>query len=175
MYDFAVMFESETGNTEFIASAIYSALPSENSILLDMKKQSSVPKARMYFIGFGIYNGTYSMNVINLLEEIADRKVAFFVTCGNVPDDTLRDSLKDKIAVWLDDESQFAGIFVCQGRLPEAALERYRQGSNQKVKQTEKISSQLEELQKHPNESDCKNAMLFVHKTLQENKDYFLY
>ncbi len=173
MYDFAVMFESETGNTEFIASAIYSALPSENSILLDLKKQGSVPEARMYFIGFGIYNGTYSMNVINLLEEITDRKAAFFVTCGNVPDDALKNSLEDKIKVWLDDESQFAGIFVCQGRLPEDALEKYRQGSYQKVKQTEKVLSHLEELQKHPDESDCENAILFVRKILQKNKGCF--
>lgn len=173
MYDFVVLFESETGNTEIIASAIYSALPSDNCILLDIKKQAQIPAAKLYFVGFGVHNGTCSMRVVDVLEQITDKKVAFFITCGNTASEEVKNDLTNKVKVWLEYEEQFAGIYVCQGRLSEEALEEYEHANTQVGNniQSQKLKRFLMELQKHPDQKDCEDAMEFVNRIVKDEKN----
>lgn len=173
MYDFVVLFESETGNTEIIASAIYSALPSDNCILLDIKKQRQIPDAKMYFIGFGVHKGTCSIKVVDVLEQITGRRVAFFVTCGSTVDEKVKNSLINEVKVWLEDEEQFAGMYLCQGRLTEEVLEKYKDISKEQIgnkSQLQKMEELINELQKHPDQKDCEDAVEFVYRIIKENE-----
>lgn len=74
MFDFAVLYSSDSGNTEKIASTIFKVLPSNNSVLQKINQQVDVPQANMYFIGFGVHNETCGMNVLDVLEQIRGKK-----------------------------------------------------------------------------------------------------
>lgn len=169
MHDFAVLYSSVSGNTEKIASVIFNALPSDNSVLLNIKQEVDVPQADMYFIGFGVHNETCSMDVLNVLEQIGDKKVVFFATCGRVPNDETKKRLINSVNAWLEDD-QFVGMYLCQGKLPDDLYAQYHEKCKSQIGKTSKaqdILIKLEELQKHPDRADYENAMGFVRQVVQ--------
>lgn len=169
MYDFAVLFLSETGNAGMLAKELYSYLPSDNKVIVDLQQDENIPKASFYFIGFDIRNETCNLKILNLLGEIEEGMIALFATCGQPLTDRSRDQLEGKFNLWIENEDQYAGMFICQGRLPKDSYSRYRQKAQQTLseEQLEQFLSQLEEGQSHPNDTDMAELKSFVENVLQ--------
>lgn len=169
MCDFAVLFLSETGSARLLAKKIYEYLPSEKKTIVDLQETDKVPTASFYFVGFDIRNDTCSLKVLNLLGDLDEGRIALFATCMQSPTVEEKQKLEKKFNLWVEHEEQYAGMFLCQGGLPEEICLQYREKarSTLSAEQAEAVLRQLEEGQAHPDEIDYTKLRMFMKDVLQ--------
>lgn len=160
---YAVIYQSQTGNTKRIAEAIYEAVKSERKSLINVNELDMMPKADVYFVGFNIHNENCSIEIIDCLEEIQNGYVALFSSCGYVPTDEYKALIKRKTEVWLPEEIEYLGMFVCQGRIEEAQRVIMRDNMPDRV---EILNKMFDIGDSHPDIQDYNGAVTFA-KSIQ--------
>lgn len=165
---YAVIYQSKSGNTREIAEQIYSALWAEEKDIIDIDEEEILPQADVYFIGFGIHDGNCSMDIIDYLESLPSAKYAIFATCGYIPTEDYKKRLRGNLDVWLPDNGEYLGMFICQGK-----VERDRQNIMIGKMPTREVQlkKMFEEGSSHPNEEDLDAAANFAER-IQEIVEY---
>lgn len=163
MLEYAVLYHSETGNTAKIASAIFEQLPGKSKDLLQINLAKPIPEANCYFVGFAVNRGTCCMEVADLLSELHEKKVFLFGTCGANPIPAYRKQIESKVKVWIDDDNDYGGFFLCQGRMPMEMREKFEQIRNaENAQHIDVMLHNFEEAKLHPSEEDLQDAMEFA-------------
>lgn len=168
---YAVIYQSETGNTEEVAHEIFNSLSGKDKMIQGLDRMSTLPKADVYFIGFGIYNSTCSMRVIDCLDEITEGKIALFATCGFTPTDKYKGTVEHNIEVWLPDDAEYLGMYLCQGMV----MDEQRAVMKEKMPEAaEQMDRMFRQGTSHPDEKDLRAAAQFAQKIQKslENDGY---
>lgn len=163
MLDYVVLYQSETGNTGKVATEIFSALPGREKDLIRVDIGSPIPKARNYFVGFAVNRGTCNMEVADVISELHDAKISLFATCGANPISEYKKEVESKVTVWIDDDNEYCGFFLCQGKMPcdiRAKYESMRNGANDT--QINAMLHNFEEAKLHPDMEDLQQARTFA-------------
>jgi flavodoxin len=160
---YAVIYESETGNTKKVAEQIYDAIDSFDKELVNLKTETLIPQADIYFVGFPIHHKNCSMKIVDTLEEIESGKVALFATCGMKPTEKYKQKLEDALSIWLSNEVEYLGMFLCQGSTVEEQKEAF---CNANPAYRDKITEMLLAGENHPNEDDFEDDACYVKKIL---------
>jgi hypothetical protein len=161
--EYAVIYYSESGNTEMLAKQIYAAIGSNEKTLVDLNKQQQIPKADMYFVGFPIHKKNCSLKIVDALEQIENGGLILFATCGLTPTASYKQKLEDALSVWLPDEADYLGMFLCQGKTSGEQKEHFYQ-TNPEYR--EKLAEMFREGDKHPDRDDVENAVGYVKRFL---------
>ena len=107
------------------------------------------------------------MEVADVLSEIHDAKVAIFATCGANPIKEYKDNVERKVKVWIDDDNDYEGFFLCQGKMKREVREKYEEMLTSENE--EKIRVMLhnyEEAKLHPSSADLERAREFVEQII---------
>jgi flavodoxin len=156
---YAVIYDSETGNTEMLAKQIYRVLDSFEKELVNISCQSQIPDADVYFVGFPIHKKNCSLKIMNALEQIESGKLALFATCGIKPTDSYKRKLEDALKVWISDDAEYLGMFLCQGRTKEET-KAYFYKTNPEYR--DKLEDMFREGESHPDRADMEEAARFA-------------
>ena len=160
---YQVIYTSSTGNTEKMAKAIFAAIPGLDKDIVRFDQETVRSEADVYFIGFGIHKGTCSMQLLDFLSELHNKKIVLFGTCGLGSGEEYYKCLEDDVKAWIADDSECVGCFMCQGRMPISVRNKYTemmgQGNDEKI---EKMIRNFDKAMTHPDESDLRNAVAFV-------------
>lgn len=169
MYDYAIVYLSETGSADILAHDIYEYLPEETTVLVNLHDNTEVPEANFYFVGFDIRNDTCNVEVLNLLSNLDSGFIALFATCLQPITNELQCSMEKKFNLWVPYEEQYAGMYLCQSRMPKAAYAQCRVKIQAALppEQAEKALQQLQHGQSHPNDEDRAGLLAFVESVLQ--------
>lgn len=165
--EYAVIYQSKSGNTRMIAEEIYDALETENKILIDLDKTAQVPEADVYFVGFGIHNGFCSMEVLDCFEEIPGGSFAIFATCGYLPTDQYKFNLVKYLDAWFPEDSEYLGMYLCQGNVE---TERRAIMLGQMPDKERELKGMFEIGSSHPNQEDLESAADFA-RNVQETAE----
>lgn len=167
--DYMVVYSSKTGNTKKIATEIFSALPGMSKDMQSMREYRG-KDADIFFIGFWVDRGTCDISVIEMMSELHGKKIALFGTCGMGRDAAYFKSIEQKVNVWVPDDCEYLGTFLCQGKMPmqvrgnyEIPMEDPRQEAWRK-----KMLQNFDEGLFHPNEEDLGRAREFVEQVLRQ-------
>jgi flavodoxin len=160
---YAVLYESETGNTKKVAERIYAAIDSGQKEIIYLKENTQIPQADLYFVGFPIHQKNCSMKVVDAMEQIESGKLALFATCGLKPTEKYKQKLEAALSIWLPDDAEYLGMFLCQGRTTEREKE-YFCDSNPEYR--EKVREMLEEGDRHPDADDLAEAARYAKRML---------
>jgi flavodoxin len=161
---YAVLYESETGNTERLARQIYEAIDANDKDLVSLKAGGEIPQADFYFVGFPIHQKNCSMKIVDAFEEIEQGKIAIFATCGMKPTEKYKEKLEDALSIWLPDEGEYVGMFLCQGKTTERQKRVFYEANAQ---YRDKVQAMLDEGEHHPSEDDCEQAVSFARKMVR--------
>jgi flavodoxin len=161
---YAVIYDSETGNTEKIAEQIYAAIDSSDKEFINLKTETQIPEADLYFVGFPIHKKSCSMKVMEALEQIENGKIALFATCGMKPTEKYKQKLEDSLSIWVSDDAEYLGMFLCQGKTTQEQKD-YFYNTNPEYKA--QIKEMLEEGNHHPDGDDFEEAVLFAKNILE--------
>jgi len=170
MLDYLVLYHSQTGNTKKIAAKIFESLSGNTKDLMNLDECTQIPEARIYFVGFCVQHGTCNMRVVDALGELSGKQVALFGTCGMGNDVKYYKGIEARVKVWLEDDSGYLGMFLCQGKMPMQVREKYTSvmgdGDDGQVK---KLLHNFDEAMTHPDEADFKNAADFAYQIMRTN------
>lgn len=167
--DYMVLYSSKTGNTKKVATEIFSALPGMSKDMQSMEEYRG-KDAEIYFIGFWVNRGTCEMSVIDAMSQLHGKKIALFGTCGMGRDAEYYRSIEQKVDVWIPDDCEYLGMFLCQGKMPMQVREKYeisREDPRQEAYR-KKMLQNFDEALFHPNEEDLKDARVFVKQVLEK-------
>lgn len=164
-----VIYSSCTGNTQKIATAIFSAIPGESK---DMQKISEYGEkdADVYFVGFWTDKGNCDTGVANVLSGFHGKRVALFGTCGMGADEAYYDRIEKNVKQWLPADNTYMGAFLCQGKMPMQVRNRYESmldGGEQEAGVRMMIRN-FDEALLHPDRMDEEAAARFA-RTVMEN------
>ncbi len=167
--DYMVVYSSRTGNTKQIAKEIFSVLPGMSKDMQNIEEYRG-KEADTFFIGFWTNRGTCDMSVIDLISELHGKKIVLFGTCGLGADSSYYKAIEQQVSVWVPDDSEYLGTFMCQGKMPMQFREKY-EISMEDAKQEawrRKILQNFDEALFHPNETDFENVRAFVKQIIEK-------
>ncbi|MCI5622360.1 MULTISPECIES: flavodoxin family protein [Anaerostipes] len=161
---YAVIYQSKSGNTRKIAREIYEAIDSDEKEIYDIDSKGEVPEADLYFVGFGIRNGICGVDILDVLEELPESRLAFFATCGFLATEQYRKNLEKRLDVWIPEKAEYMGMFLCQGNVkPDnraTIIEKMPQ-------QADKLRQMFEVGSTHPDEDDLSRACQYAREIQQ--------
>jgi flavodoxin len=157
--EYAVIYYSESGNTQMLAEQIYEAIESDDKALINLSEQEDIPGANMYFVGFPIHQKNCSLKIVDAFEQMEAGSLVLFATCGLTPTDNYRQKLEDAISVWLPDGVDYLGMFLCQGSTDEKQKAKFYE---ENPKYREKLEGMFREGDNHPNSDDLENVSQYV-------------
>lgn len=166
--EYMVVYSSKTGNTKQVATEIFSALPGMSKDMQDLEEYNG-KDADTFFVGFWTNRGTCDMSVIDFISELHGKKIALFGTCGFGGDKEYYKSIEQKVSVWIPDDCEYLGTFMCQGKMPMQVREKYEifmEDPKQEVWR-KKMLQNFDEALLHPNETDFENAREFANKVIE--------
>lgn len=165
---YLVVYTSKTGNTQKLAMEMFAAIPDTSKDFYDISELPQDKEADVYFIGFWIDRGTCSMEILDFISELHGKKVALFGTCGMGSHPDYYHTIEEKIKVFLPEDNQYLGSFLCQGKMPIQVRQKYeamqQKSDNPNI---EKLLRNFDEALIHPNQADFEQAKKFVHTALK--------
>jgi len=156
---YVVLYQSKTGNTKQLAERIFQEIKNGEKELIDIDLSATVPEADVYFIGFGVRSSFCSMDILDAIETIQSGAVAFFATCGCFPIEQYKYMIERKISLWLANEVNYLGMFLCQGKVEEYRKKILLEENSNYKKELEQM---FERGNDHPDAEDLTAAAEFV-------------
>lgn len=168
--DYLVVYTSRTGNTQKVAMKIFESLPGKSKDIVSISELHG-EEADTYFVGFWNNRGTATTEVIDFLTNLHGKRVALFGTCGVFENKEYLKNVEKQVSVFLPDDNEYLGCYLCGGKVGPKVLETYRQIQEvEDTKQIRMMISAYENAMLHPNLEDLENAGRFVESVLNVRK-----
>lgn len=167
--EYMVLYASLTGNTKKVATEIFSALPGMSKDMQNIEEYRG-KDADVFFIGFWVDHGTCEMPVIDVLSELQGKKIALFGTCGMGKGTEYYREIEQRVTVWLPDDCEYLGIFLCQGKMPMQVREKYEISREDPREEAcrKRMLKNFDEALFHPNDQDLSEARAFARKVAEK-------
>lgn len=172
-----ILYKSRTGNTEKIAKAIFEAIPGTCKDIAILDGQTNYDMGDIYFIGFWTDRGSASVEILDYLGSLQGKKIALFGTCGMGGNPEYFKKIEDSIRVFIEDDNEYLGAFMCQGKMPMSVREKYvKMTTPENEKQMNAMIRNFDMALLHPDEQDLQNVKEFVRgiydRIKKEEQDY---
>lgn len=150
----AILYDSATGNTAYLAEALHKAYP---DAALCTPDTCAVTDADCVLLGFWTDKGTCSDKLKAVLHELAGKQVFLFGTAGFGASDSYFSQLIDRVKAELPADCQVMGWYMCAGRMGEGVHRRYEQMcENPETREKgEMLLRNFEAAAAHPNADDA--------------------
>ncbi len=160
---YQIIYDSKTGNTRKLAEHIYEYLEGETRDIKTVAEFNGTEDADLYFVGFSTNRNSCSMDTADVLELLEEKKIALFGTCGMGNTQEYYEKIRKNIDVWMPEDYEDCGFFMCQGRMNDEIKERISIMSNKMTDEVKcKTWQMYDDGLTHPDEEDLKKLELFV-------------
>ncbi len=166
---YAIIYDSQTGNTEKIAQAIRDALPAEECLayataseaLTDVNKYA---EADLIFYGFWTERLSCSELSQLVLKKLPASSYALFATAGFDEGPAYYQKIMDNAIQHLPRGSKLAGTLTCIGKMPPSMMEEYIKLLQDPAtnEEAEYMLDNYEKVKHRPDESDIANAVAYA-------------
>ncbi len=171
----AIVYESKTGNTKYIADAIRESCKDEEIILFQSVEEALGNNDQnqdidIYFLGSWTDKGSCGNLMVEYCNSLESENVAIFGTAGFGGSIEYYETLAHKFSEALSNTNKVLGSFYCIGQLPISTKNRYL-SLLEKDPADKRLISSLENYhlsQGHPNSEDLLNAKLFAKRILEK-------
>ena len=167
-----IIYLSQTGNTEKIASAIYEEVSLSNETVLcklDEVDPDSIDTYDQVFIGSPIHAGTIAKEIQDFLKKLPrlpGMRLAGFITHAATayPKQTLEQMSQPFVDICKDKDMEYLGCFNCQGYLADFMHETVQKMQNAS---DEEWQEKVKRMTGHPNANDEADVKAFAIKSLK--------
>lgn len=148
---YAVVYESKTGNTEYLANTIKEIGNGKEIYFGSPTKEAK--QADLIFVGFWTDKGTCSENIADFLKELHHKQVFLFGTAGFGGEQTYFNRILGTVQRHLSKDNALLGSYMCQGKMPMVVRQRYEEMLPQNANMRSMIAN-FDEALLHPNSDD---------------------
>ena len=167
-----IIYLSQTGNTEKIASAIYEEVSVSNEAILCKLGEvdpDSIDTFDQVFIGSPIHAGTIAKEVQDFLKKLPrlpGMRLAGFITHAATayPKQTLEQMCQPFVDICRDKDMEYLGCFNCQGYLADFMHEAVKKMQNTSDGEWQ---VKVKRMTGHPNANDEADAKAFARTSLK--------
>jgi flavodoxin len=167
-----IIYLSQTGNTEKIASAIYEEVSLSNEAILCKLGEvdaDSIDTFDQVFIGSPIHAGTIAKEIQDFLKKLPrlpGMRLAGFITHAATayPKQTLEQMSQPFVDICRDKDMEYLGCFNCQGYLADFMHEAVQKMQNAN---DEEWREKVKRMTGHPNANDEADVKAFARKSLK--------
>ena len=117
-----ILYDSATGNTEYLAKALSHALP---NVPCGPVGSLDCSKAELVYLGFWTDKGTADQACLELLGRLRNKKIFLFGTAGFGGSEAYYQKILANVRMAIDASNTVVGEYMCQGRMPQAVRDRY--------------------------------------------------
>lgn len=164
---YQVIYDSRTGNTKKLAERIFMCLEGEERDIKSVSEFDGTEDADFYFIGFCTNRNSCSMDIADVLEMLEGKKIALFGTCGMGNTQEYYKKIRKNVDVWMPEEYEDRGFFMCQGRMNDEIKERIALIT---AKMSEEVKCETWQMYdtglSHPDTEDLKQLKNFVENAI---------
>ena len=149
----AILYDSATGNTAYLAQALKQEYP---QAVYCTPQDCDIQQAECVFVGFWTDKGTCSERLQAVLPKLAGKEVFLFGTAGFGASQEYFAQIIARVSEKLPDSCRVIGWYMCTGRMGEGVRKRYEamcQVSETREK-GEMLLRNFELAAAHPNELD---------------------
>ena len=164
---YAIVYSSQTGNTEMLAQALKEKLSEEDCVYYGEPDKAALKAERIY-VGFWTDKGTCDKKTKDFLKGIKNKEVFLFGTAGFGQSQAYFDNILKGIKQSLDQSCTVAGGWMCQGKMPMSVRDRYQEmlDKHMPVANLKEMIQNFDEALRHPNQLDLRAFEKTVMKTL---------
>lgn len=165
---YAIVFDSNTGNTAQIAKVIRDTLKQHRCVAFG----SELPKEEVdvLFLGSWCDKGGFSAKMQALIAQVHHQRTALFATCGFGMDPAYFRKIAQRLQQQLPQDNTVLASFVCQGKLSAQTLARYE--AMLEDEKTRELAAGMianyEQAKTHPDAADEKQAEAFALRVLAQ-------
>lgn len=154
----SLIYDSLTGNTKKLAEQV------ENKF----KEIVDVENADIVFIGSWTDKASPSEKIQKELENIRNKKIFYFGTCGFGGSKEYFDMLFERARKYIDKSNEIVGYFYCQGKMPISVRNRYEKilEDNPNDEQMKKNIENFDMALEHPNKKDLADFNEVIQKVI---------
>ena len=165
---YAIIYSSQTGNTEMLAEAIKEKLPEADCVYYGEPDKEALKADRIY-AGFWTDKGTCDKKTKDFLKKIKDKEVFLFGTAGFGQNQEYFDGILKGVEQSLDQSNTMVGGWMCQGRMPMSVRNRYQEmlDKHMPVPNLKEMISNFDEALRHPNQLDLRSLEKAVSQSLK--------
>lgn len=164
---YQIIYDSRTGNTQKLAEHIYECLEGEEREIKTVSEFDGTEEADLYFIGFCTNRNSCSMDIADVLEMLEGKRIALFGTCGMGNTQEYYRKIRKNIDVWMPEEYEDCGFFMCQGRMNDEIKKRIVIMSDKMTDEMKCETWQMYDIGLlHPDKEDLKQLEIFVEKAI---------
>ena len=162
----AIMYDSITGNTKTIAEAIKEEIDQSNLVYFGAAQKGI--EADLYILGSWTDKGMCSKKIIDVIEELKNKKIANFGTCGLGGSIEYYGKLSNRVKEIIDSSNEVLGSFYCQGKMPLRVRDKYVKLITQNPEDKDlKVSVEnFNQALSHPDNDDISNAKQWIKNIL---------
>ena len=117
-----ILYDSATGNTEYLAKALSHALP---NVPCGPVGSLDCSKAELVYLGFWTDKGMADQACLELLGRLRNKKIFLFGTAGFGGSEAYYQKILANVRTAIDASNTVVGEYMCQGRMPQAVRDRY--------------------------------------------------
>lgn len=168
---YEIAYISGSGNTEKLAHGIADSLPQTNTFVTDLSCEEITKQADVYLIGFGMKREAIPLKIMDILEELEDKTILFFVTASVKPTEVHIKEIERRLEPFMPSNCDYRGLYLCPGQVSDETLKKLRTILNQEP-DNEWANAAMENCRQtldRPNQNDIDEACEFVHKKLNVN------
>lgn len=173
---YMIVYSSITGNTEIIAHAIKERLDEKYCAFYGKPGAIVKQDAELIFVGFWVSMGSCSEEIKRYLQSLENKKFFLFGTAGFGGSENYFQKILKEIKEHISESNTIVDSFMCQGKMPNSVLERYKKLREEQPKNSNilQMIHNYETALAHPDINDVKSAQLFVEKNLKERCSFLL-
>ena len=151
---YAIVWSSETGNTEQLARSIRE-VAGDDCLYMGAPSDAALAADRVY-IGFWTDKGTCDGEVAAFLSKLGEQEVFLFGTAGFGGSREYFDQIMGRVLKNVPAGATVVGAFMCQGKMPMAVRERYEamRRSGDSAEKVDAMIANFDEALSHPDDAD---------------------
>lgn len=165
--NYSIAYISRTGNTALLAEKIKAAL-GENCVYCGQPCPNAA-KADMIFAGFFADKGTCSEEMAVFLKALSNKKVFLFGTAGFGGSDEYFNRILQNVKASINNSNEFAGSFMCQGKMPPAVRAKYEALAQQSPEKAKPMLDNFDKALAHPHNEDLQALEKLLKLAFEKN------
>lgn len=158
-----ILYTPGEGNTERMAEEIVKILPGGKWQKEIISLGTEIKAADLYIIGFGIRRNTLPYSVLQMLDQLENKRVAFFASGALGGVEAYKTKIESQILSFLPDSCDYQGLFLCAGSLSQEGMAFFREQLNGNDAAMRQI---LVQTVNHPNAEDMEQLSCFIRQML---------
>jgi len=165
---YEIAYISASGNTEKLAHGIADMFPARDTYFTDLNTDTITGQADVYLVCFGFRKEAIPLKVLELLEELEEKTILFFVTASIKPSDEAIDMLERYLEPFMPSNCNCKGIFLCPGQVSQQTLDKGQAYTrdNPDDEHAKEAYAWYQSTIGHPNDDDICRACDFINAKL---------